>query len=171
MQCDAVATESTPPDRPARAETERLREALDRAEAALQESERRYRGLIERSALGIHLSRNPRGRLFVNDALVRLLGYESYDDLDRVPPYELIAEQHRALAARHREEATGRRESAQYECDLVRKDGTCLPVRVILSRIMWEGEDAVRSTVVDISERIALERARRASDERLHVSR
>ncbi len=170
MQCDAVATESTPPDRQTRSETDRLREALARAEAALRESEHCYRGLIESSALGIHLSRLPQGRLYVNEALIKLLGYDSYYDLDRVPTYELIAERDRARAARYREEITsGRKDSVQFECDLTCKDGATVPVHVILSKIVWEGEDAIQSTIVDISERHRSERERREIEERLHA--
>ncbi|HEX2778834.1 MAG TPA: ATP-binding protein [Gemmatimonadaceae bacterium] len=70
---------------------ERLRELLrdyiaerEHTEDMLRESEERYRSLITRAFYGIYRS-SPEGRfLEVNPALVRMLGYDSAEDLMRV---------------------------------------------------------------------------------------
>jgi PAS domain S-box-containing protein/putative nucleotidyltransferase with HDIG domain len=50
-------------------------------ELALQESEERFRSLYENAAIGIYRT-NPEGRiLMVNPAALRMLGYESFDEL------------------------------------------------------------------------------------------
>lgn len=145
-----------------------LQEALARTERALQESEKRYRGLIEDSGLGIYISRVQGERLFINRTLIRLLGYGSPEEINAVPTDQLIAEQDREKAASYRKAAIeASYKSGRYECDLVRKDGSNFPVHVILSRISWDGEDAVKSTIIDMSEREQSEQARRESEERL----
>jgi PAS domain S-box-containing protein len=51
------------------------------ADTALQESEARYRGLFEQALIGIYHT-TPDGRiLLANDALLRMLGYSSVDEL------------------------------------------------------------------------------------------
>jgi PAS domain S-box-containing protein/putative nucleotidyltransferase with HDIG domain len=52
-----------------------------RAEAALRESEERFRVLYENSTLGLYMT-TPDGRIILaNPALVKMLGYSSFDDL------------------------------------------------------------------------------------------
>jgi DNA-binding NtrC family response regulator len=54
-----------------------------RAEAALRESEERFRTLYENSTLGLYRT-TPGGRIVLaNPALVTMLGYSSFDDLSR----------------------------------------------------------------------------------------
>lgn len=55
--------------------------SLDELRAALEESEQRYRNLFENSVLGIYRT-TPDGRiLLANPALLRMLGYSSFDEL------------------------------------------------------------------------------------------
>ncbi|MGA2531692.1 MAG: HD domain-containing phosphohydrolase [Candidatus Aminicenantales bacterium] len=59
-----------------------LQERL-RAEAALRESEERFRSLYENSTLGLYRT-TPDGRIMLaNPALVKMLGYSSFEDLSR----------------------------------------------------------------------------------------
>ncbi|MBT5051217.1 MAG: PAS domain S-box protein [Rhodospirillaceae bacterium] len=136
---------------------------------ALRESEKRYRGLIQNSGLGILLTRVGGGRLFINNALVRLLGYESPEELYDMPSYQLVAPHDREKAARYLKAASGfiAETVEQYECDFVRKDGSILPLHVIIRKILWDGEDVIQRTFVDLSERRQAERARHQSEEML----
>jgi len=55
-----------------------------RAEAALRESEERFRGIFENAVVGVYRT-SPEGRvLMANPALVRMLAYESFDELSSV---------------------------------------------------------------------------------------
>jgi PAS domain S-box-containing protein len=148
-----------------------LQEALAKAEQALQESEKRYRGLIENSGLGILLSRIGGGRIFINDALVTLLGYESKEELGRFPSYQLVAAHDHEKAAEYRKMASGFvvGSSQQYECDFIRKDRAIIPLRVIIRKIMWDGEEAIQRTLIDLTERRQAERDRLESEERLRA--
>src|ERR1700691_5248593 len=52
-----------------------------RAEAALRESEKRYRSLVENAMYGICWTNLDGQLLYVNSALVRMLGYQSASEL------------------------------------------------------------------------------------------
>lgn len=150
--------------------------ARKETELALQESEKNYRGLIENSGLGIHLvkvgrSSSGRGRLFMNDALVHLLGYDSSKEMDEKASFQLVAPYDQEKAAQYHKTAADFPigVSDTYECDFVRKDGSIIPLHVIISKIPWDGEEAIRRTVIDLSERRQAERERARSDEWLRA--
>ncbi|MGH9562399.1 MAG: response regulator, partial [Terracidiphilus sp.] len=62
-------------------EEKQLRAAEVQAIAALRESEARYRGLVNNATYGIYWVTGESDLLFVNPALVQMLGYESEQDL------------------------------------------------------------------------------------------
>ena len=143
------------------------------AEKALQESEKHYRGLIENSGLGILLSKvtnegQSTSRLFVNSALVRLLGYDSAEEIINNASYQLVAAHDKDKVIRYQNSAIAFPvgTSQQYQSDLVRKDGTIIPFDIIISKIMWNGEEVIQRTLIDLSERRHAEQAHRESEER-----
>jgi len=102
-----------------------------RTEAALRESEVSYRTLVERAPVGIYRS-NPAGRfLAANAALVRMLGYDTLEEVQRLDMardvYADPAERQRLL---DRDSYTDR-EYDEVEAMWKRKDG--LPLTVQLS--------------------------------------
>ena len=81
------------------ADLDRLRKLLhdyiadrERTEEALQESEGRYRSLIARAYYGIYRSSAEGRFLEVNAAMVKLLGYDSAEELMRVDIASLYAD-------------------------------------------------------------------------------
>ena len=71
-----------------------IRDTTERSEslAALRDSERRYRDLIEGSTFGIQISRPNGERLFVNRKFVEMFGYDSAEEMMRITePGALIA--------------------------------------------------------------------------------
>jgi PAS domain S-box-containing protein len=138
-------------------------------EEALQESEQRYRGLIESSGLGIHIARVGGGRLFMNATLVRLLGYETSQEVYDLPNYRLLATHDQEKAVDYHKAAAEFRDgySEQYECDYVHKNGNIISFHVIIRKIVWDGEAAIERTLIDISERKKVEQARHESEELL----
>ena len=140
------------------------------AEIALQESEQRFRTLIEGSGLGIHLSRVTGGRLLITPPLAKLLGYATAAEMDAVPQYNLIAKHDREKAAHFREITINNpSELVEYDCDFIGKDGNTIPVHVILSKILWNGEEAIQSTIIDLSQRKNAEQAQINSERRLRA--
>ncbi len=142
----------------------------ERADEALRKSEHRYRSLIENCGLGIHLTNLEGGRLFINTAFVRLLGYGSPEEIFDLPGFQLVTPQDRAKSIEYRNAvADGSNESLQYECDFIHKNGSIVPLHVIINKIVWDGEDAIQRIVIDLSERKQAERAKRASEDRLQA--
>ncbi len=134
---------------------------LKTAEAMLQQSEKRFRDLIEESVQGILIYRSGRP-LFVNRACAQLFGYTS--PLDMLELDDLVA----AIAAPHEytrlwhytqrllEEGVP---LIQHEFQGQRQDGSMIWVENAIRCVMWEGVCAVQATLVDITERKRAEEA------------
>jgi len=136
-------------------------------EAMLRESEERFRSLYENSTLGLYRT-TPGGLiLLANPTLVRMLGYESDEQLKRRNLEEdgIEAEYPRA-GFREKLEREG--EIRGLEAIWKKRDGT--PIYVRESARAIRGEDgAVRyyeGTVEDLTERKKIEEALRASEEK-----
>lgn len=138
------------------------------AEARLVESEERYRSIFENAVLGLYRT-TPDGRILVaNPALVRMLGYDSFDelaqrDLERDESY--APDYPRSMfkeAVAHSGQIVG------LEARWMRKDGHLLSVREN-ARIVRDERGQIRfyeGTVEDITEQREAERARRESERR-----
>jgi PAS domain S-box-containing protein len=134
-----------------------------RAEAALRDSEERYRVLTEGSIQGIGILQDDRV-VFTNDALARMLGYAAEDLIGREVA-GLIAPDHRDLVARRRQDRqNGQQPPDHYEFEVLRRDGGHLWVDQLAQRTTWLGRPAVQVAIVDISDHKAAEAARRESE-------
>jgi PAS domain S-box-containing protein len=131
-----------------------LRAALQRAEGALQESQRQYREIVELASVGIFRS-TPEGRiLLANPALATMLGYQSPDDLrelDLGRDIYLRPEDRAELVARYERSA----KPWTVEVEWRKRDGTPLWVQISAHAVP---DDAGRtlyfeSFVQDVTER------------------
>jgi PAS domain S-box-containing protein len=137
------------------------RDITDRkqSEAARQFAEERYRRFVERTAAGV-LRNTLDGRILEsNDAMVRMLGYESRAEfLSRPHPeiHYVNPEERRLLVERLKEHGA----LNNYEACFQRKDGK--PVWVVMSLVLVKGEDEggdmLEATVIDITGRKLAER-------------
>lgn len=114
-------------------------------------SEARYRDLIEGSVLPIQITTDDRAFLYVNKAYLDLFGYESVEEVFEYRG-KAIAPHHRNFifqlgAARKRGESV----PEIYEHDIVRKDGSYVPVQAHTRRLLWEGRMASQRVLVDLS--------------------
>ena len=129
-----------------------------------REKEQRFTQLFESLQEGVYIS-NPEGRLLeVNPALVTILGYESKEDLLNLPPERLSVDA-------GEEPVLGRAGSQSdrthtREIRLRRKDGG-VAVCVDTSSGVMEAGQIVRyqGTLVDVTEKRALERQLRRQEE------
>ncbi|UCG85863.1 MAG: PAS domain S-box protein [Gemmatimonadota bacterium] len=129
-----------------------------RAEQALLESEAKYRGLVEKATHGIYRSSWDGRFLMVNPALVRMLGYDSADEL-----LSLHIGRDVYLNPTEREHTIEKYKSVGridgVEVDWKRKDGT--PISVSLSGRPVHGDDGnlkyFEMIAEDVTERRMLE--------------
>lgn len=129
--------------------------ALERSEQALRQSERQYRDLIDGSVLGILIRSRAGRRLYVNKTFLNMFGYDSAEEFLSLSELAVIAAQHEKERLQNLRNARIRGEPAsnEYEFDAQRKDGSIFPVQNFVRRLVWNGEDAIQSTFIDLTRR------------------
>lgn len=129
---------------------------LARERYALAESERRFRGLVENSMVGVYLIQD--GRLaYGNPRLESFFGYEPgtlagtpISELTHPDDLELVRE-------KLRQRENGSILHLHYSFRAQRRDGSHFPAEVYGSRIDYEGRPAVIGSMLDATERYEAE--------------
>ena len=140
-----------------------------RAEAALKESEARFRGLAEGSMQGLLVTNVDAKPLFANRAAAAIFGYDGPEELLAMPSLIVLMdpeERDRMLERRQRLLATGGSPITE-EVKGLRKDGSTVWVEDMRRRIEWEGQPAIQITFADITERKRIDAALKESEARL----
>jgi PAS domain S-box-containing protein len=137
-----------------------------RVEAALRESEERYRQLVELAPDAIVVDRG--GTIvFANSAAVTLLGAAEAGDLVGKPILDFVHPDYHALVAEHvRQMADEPKLPRRAEEKLIRLDGTVLDVEVAAMALSYEGQPAVQVVIQNITERKRAAAALLASEQR-----
>ena len=137
-----------------------------RAEAALRSSEQRHRVLFERNLAGVYRNTIDGRILDCNDAMARILGFSSREELMQQSAPELYqdpAQRSDFIAELRRE-----RMMIGREISLRRKDGR--PCWLIESVHLLDGDpEILEGTVIDITDRKLAENALRESEERYRL--
>ncbi len=132
---------------------------LKKSEAAIRESEERYRGLVELSPDPVTV--HSRGVWqYVNRAGLTLFGASSPGEIIGTPVLDRIHPDDRPLVAeriRHVEQGNGL--AGLREIRMVRMDGTVLDVESTAARASYNGSPAVQVIMRDVTERKKNERA------------
>ena len=149
-----------------------LRDVTERehAEAALRDSEERFRNLVEGTVRGIVIDIDGRP-IFANRAYARIFGYVGPEDILALENLDILhapGERERVRAFRDNR-ARGLPAPQQYEVQCLRTDGTQIWVEVLLRVVNWNGQRAVQSTIVDITQRKRTQADLRASEARLRA--
>ena len=125
----------------------RTRRAHELAQAALSQSEARFRQLADASFEGLVIHADGL-MLDVNARLSNMVGYYPAE-LTGKPFWDFIEPKYHDLVRENiLKEYTG-----EYELELIHKDGRKVPVEVVGRSIEWEGRQARVSALRDISER------------------
>ncbi len=129
------------------------------SEKKLQESEERYRRLVDQSPDAIAVQSQGRF-LFVNPAGVRLFGANHYRDLVGKEVPEVIHPDYRHLVTEHicKVNAEGARTDLR-EIQILRLDGQVVEVEASGVGVNFQGQPAVQMMLRDISRRRKMEKA------------
>jgi PAS domain S-box-containing protein len=138
------------------------------SEAALRESEGRYRALVEWSPDAISVHRDGK-LLFVNPAAVRMFGARSADDLIGKSIVDLVHPDFNHVALARMASETRRGSVPMIEARFIKLDGTAIDVEIQGTAIIYDGEPAHHDTMRDITERKKAEAALRTSGEQLRA--
>ncbi|RLI79055.1 hypothetical protein DRP05_05360 [Archaeoglobales archaeon] len=134
-------------------------------EEKLKESEEMFRTLAEKSLVGIYLIQDGVFK-YVNPKLAELWGYE-VDELIGKSPLQFIHPEDRELVDKNlRLRIEGKVDAINYTLKMVRKDGKVRANEVFGSRIIYKGKPAVVGTLIDITEKIEMERKIKESEEK-----
>ncbi len=122
-------------------------------EAALRESEGRFRLLSEASLAGVYLIQDGLIR-YVNPTAARMFGYTPEEVMDRLSPLAVVAPEDREMVQEHiRRRVAGEAESVHYQFRGLRKDGSTLECEVLGTITEYRGRPAILGTILDITER------------------
>ena len=141
--------------------------AQKRAEASLEESERRFKETAELLP-GVICEMDLTGQLnWVNHAALDVMGYEQ-EDFDRgVNIFDVIAEHDRTRAQQNFEELLSGESRLQTSYGLCRKDGTAIDMLINSAPLEKNGRFCgIRSCLLDITELRHAEQQVRKSEER-----
>ena len=135
-------------------------------QAALGESENRYRSLVELSPEAIFV--HQKGTiLYINPAGINMFGASSYEELLQIPLLELVhPDYHDAVKFRLSEIYEKEKTLNRAELKLIRLDNREIDVEATGTFIRYSGKPAGLSVVRDVSERKRSERALKFSERR-----
>ncbi|GAA0786556.1 putative bifunctional diguanylate cyclase/phosphodiesterase [Roseibium denhamense] len=121
---------------------------------AVRDRDRQFRDMIDSSLHGVLVHANHR-IIYVNDALLEMLGYEpgQSDKLLDLPTLTVYApEEHTRLRSYYKLREVGRAPQS-YEVKGLRKDGQTIWLEQQVQVTEWRGELAYYATITDISDR------------------
>jgi PAS domain S-box-containing protein len=137
-----------------------LRQSQNQTEAALRESEQRYKMLVERAFDAIYLIRNHNFE-YVNKRYEALTGYSSEEVTH--PDFNinvtLTEKSKRVMDERFEARKRGETLPSNYEFQVKRKDGQVVDVEISTASLQTEGDVLVLGIMRDISDRIEARKA------------
>jgi PAS domain S-box-containing protein len=127
---------------------------------ALQQSEERYRSLVENTIYGFFIHEIPSGRfLFLNQRACELYGYTMREGLELTVWNVLSSEDHEHIKNRIQERVKGNKLGPDIQTyTAVRKDGSTFRLEVSSSLIIFQDRPAVQGIFRDVTERERLKR-------------
>ncbi len=125
----------------------------------LQESEQRYRQLVELSPDCVVVHREEK-ILFVNNSTVKLISATSYEDLIGKNIFNYIHPQYHSTAINAVKDIIANDQPSLSEYKLISIDGKIIDVEAIFNIVIFQGKRAVLTIVHDISNRKRIERLR-----------
>jgi PAS domain S-box-containing protein len=139
-------------------------EEQKRTEAALKDSEIKYRTVVESSLVGVYIIQDGIFK-FVNNRWYDMYGYTREEIIDKLGPVELTPLEGRSKVEENlRRRFSGEINKIEYITKGIRKDGKIIDIRVFGSIMEYNGRPAVSGTVIDITEQTRAMEALRESE-------
>ncbi len=160
--------ESKKPVRVFEEERRREGEGRKRAEEALQESEAKYRGLVEQAVDGVIIVQDGMFK-FANEGMAEITGY-TVEEMEGMPFLDMVVPELRdVVAQRFTSRMAGEQLAPAYETKIRCKDGTAKEVEARSRTIQHQGKPANLSIVRDVTERKLMEEALQESERRYRL--
>ncbi len=132
--------------------------ATHQTRRALCESEAQFRSLAEDSMAGIYMIQDGRF-VYANPQMEEIFGYSMEQIVGGMNVADLVADDSKAVVAENlKKRLTGDTHSIHYDFTGLRSDGELIRVEVFGARTQFNGKDSVVGTLIDITERRALEK-------------
>ncbi|MEH6472598.1 MAG: EAL domain-containing protein [Halopseudomonas sp.] len=129
-----------------------------RTRQALHDSEAKFRVLAEDSMVGVYMIQDG-GFIYANPYMAKTFGYSMEQITSGIGVSDLVAPESRELVAENlRLRFEGKIESLGYEFTGLRADGERVDVEVFGSSTVFDGRPCVVGTLIDITDRLALEK-------------
>lgn len=126
-------------------------------ESALEESEAKYRQLVDNSRVGIFILQEDK-IVFLNNAILNFFGYERAADMLKLAPFALVAPSDEDLVREEiLQKALPGDARNQFTFRALRRDGSIFYAQVFSQRVQYKGEPALQGILLDVSERIKAE--------------
>jgi PAS domain S-box-containing protein len=138
-----------------------------RSEDALNESEHRFRSLVEGSIQGMIVSRGT-DVLFANEKSARILGYESLQEIRGAGTLEkhIHPADRKEMEARAAARLRGEPVHTSNIIRALRKNGSDIWLEARATLVEWDGKPAIQSVFYDVTDRREVELALSASERR-----
>ncbi len=138
------------------------------AEMALRRAEENFRRSLDESPLGVRIVTEKGETLYTNQAFLDIFGYDSFEDYNATPSRRRYTpESYSAFEMRREKRRRGDYDPAEYEIDIVRKDGTVRHLQVFRKEILWNAERQFQTLYLDITARKQAERKHQITLENL----
>ena len=139
-----------------------------RMQEQLQQSEEKYRTVIDKATDGIVITQL--GKLkFVNNSLCEMLGYEE-SELIEMPFLNIVVEEdQQVMIDFHRRRMKGEDFTALYRSRIIRKDGKVITVELNARTSDYNGNPAAFIIIRDITDRIKIENELQSAKSKLEL--
>jgi len=139
-----------------------------RAEDALQESEKRYRLLVNSASEAIIVAQDGMLRL-VNPATIAMIGFSEQELTSKPFPVFIHPDDRAMVVENYQNRMRGEAVPPRYAFRFLAKDGSVIWVEISAVVIEWEGRPATLNFLTDITERKLAEDALRQANAKLGI--
>lgn len=128
------------------------------AEMALRESEEKFRTLVEQSPMGVFILKNDR-IIYANPGFEIIAGYAANTLLKNISLEKLIHENDlENLQEKLKLIASDKSKTDHFVCRIIRADGELLYLDITLSSLLYEKQQAIIGTAIDITDKLQEEK-------------